>query len=95
MYAPVYHYVPERFVYQLGHLIVNRSIRRHLRTPVTACPVFRCDQKFPTDPLVPSVLSYVPTLDKAYRLGKVAAVCMGAQADLKKTNYFSFGRLGN
>jgi len=86
MYAPIYHNVPKGFVYTLGYLVINRSIRRHLCTPLSARPRFCCEQKLSTYPLPPALLIYVPAFDKARCVGGVTAIRSRPQTDFEKTN---------
>jgi hypothetical protein len=48
MHTAVHNLVPQRLVHALGQLIVDPCIRRHLNTPLAACPIFCRGQKSPT-----------------------------------------------
>ena len=95
MHTAIHHLVPQRLMHALRDLIVNPSIRRDLKAPLAASPVFCHGQEFPPNPSVSMVLSNVPALDITHRAGWIAAIGVRTQINFEETNYYSITCLGD
>jgi hypothetical protein len=87
--------VSQNLMYALGNLVVDADIRRDLKTPMAARPVFSYRHKFPAYAPVSVVFNDVPTLDLAHGPSRIATVRVGAQVDFQEANDRPIPRLGD
>src|ERR1700722_1141121 len=82
-------------VHPMRNIVVDPDIGSHLGAALRASPIFGGMQQLFAEAAAAMALDQVPTLHVAHGVAHIAAIGVGAQANLQKSDEGSIGRFGD